>query len=245
LVQINLDNPRNFPEHIAKGERTQIRYHFVELGIGLCFHSPSDIPLMNRHERIRLAGLDRVYEMIDLAVDMGGEYFIFHPGRLAFYSLSSRKIFFMEQRYPEKTSELFTDSLNRLLDHCEGRIKLCIENTHSISSPFLRVIGELASKAGLGLVWDAGHTEQLAEPRRSQLVKFFQEHIGQIKLAHLHDIDNGSDHKALGSGQLDVVKYLEIFNAMSIDVILEIFPESELIKSVEYLRKLVVSDKLI
>jgi sugar phosphate isomerase/epimerase len=229
----------------VSSERTEIRARFADLGIGLCFHSPSDIPLMNRHERIRMAGLDRFFEMIDLAVDMGGEYFIFHPGRLAFYSLSSRKIFFMEQRYPERTSELFTDSLTRLLAHCEGRINLCIENTHSISSPFLKVIGELTSKVGLGLVWDAGHTEQLSEPHRSQLIKFFQEHIGQIKLAHLHDIDNGADHKSLGSGQLDIVKYLEIFNAMSIDVILEIFPESELIKSVEYLRKLVVADKLI
>jgi sugar phosphate isomerase/epimerase len=244
LIQINLDNPRHFPERYSAGERAEIKARFAELGIGLCFHSPSDIPLMNRHESIRQAGLNRAFEMIDLAADMGGEYFIFHPGRLAFYSLSLKKVVFMEQRFPERTSELFADSLGRLLSHCAGRIELCIENTHAISTPFLNVIGDLVSKDGLGLVWDAGHTEQLIGSKRTQIVQFFQEHIGQVKLAHLHDIKNGISHKALGSGGLNVSGYLEIFNALSIDVILEIFPESDLVQSVDYLRKLIVVDKL-
>ncbi len=244
LIQISLDNPRNFPEHLSKSERADIRARYTELGIGLCFHSPSDIPLMNRHENVRRAALERSFEMIDLAIDLGGEYFIFHPGRLAFYSLSTKKIFFMEQRYPDRISELFSDSLSRLLAHCAGRIELCIENTHAISAPFLNIIGNLASHEGLGLVWDAGHTEQLVGPKRAQVIKFFQDHIKHVRLAHLHDIVDGADHKALGAGQLDVVGYLEIFNALSIDVILEIFPKEALIQSVEYLSKLTVADKL-
>jgi sugar phosphate isomerase/epimerase len=175
---------------------------------------------------------------------MGGEYFILHPGRLAFYSLSTKKVFFMEQRYPERISALFGMSLERLLAYCAGRIELCIENTHAFSSPFLKVIGYLAAGDGLGLVWDVGHTEQLSGSRRAQLIRFFQDNIKRVRLAHLHDIDNGADHKPLGTGQLDVMGYLEIFNAMGIDVILEIFPEEGLIKSVEYLKTLVVANKL-
>jgi sugar phosphate isomerase/epimerase len=244
LIQLNLDNPSHFPEIYSPADRADIRKQSHDLGIGLCFHGPSDIPLMNRHERIRQAGLERVFEMIDLAVDMGGEYFIFHPGRLAFYSQSSNKIIFMERRYPERIGGLFADSLNRLLAHCDGRIELCIENTHAIPAPFLDIIGDLVSRDGLGLVWDAGHTEQLTGSRRTQMVQFFQTHIKNVKLAHLHDIRGGVAHKALGSGTLNISGYLEIFNALSLDVILEIFPEEELVRSVKYLRKLVVIDKL-
>ena len=238
LTQINLDNPRYFPERHNREERAMIRRAYREKNIGLCFHGPSDIPLMNRHEKIRLAGLERVYEMIDMAVDMGGEYFIFHPGRLAFYSMSTQKVFFMEQRYPERIMEIFADSLKRLISYCSGRILLCIENTHAISGPYLSAISRLVSENGLALVWDVGHTEQLAEPKRQQLIRFFQDNIKHVKLAHLHDVVGDADHKALGSGRLDVAAYLEIFDTLGIDIILEIFPENDLLRSVEYLRKL-------
>ncbi len=166
-------------------------------------------------------------EMIDMAVDMGAEFYILHPGRLAFYSLSSQKVFFMEQRYPERVGKLLVNSLECLLDISRGRIELCIENTHTLSAPFLKIISGLTSNKGLRLVWDVGHTEQLPDPHRTQLIGFFQQNIMSVKLAHLHDINGSADHKALGSGRLNVASYLEIFNALSDDVILEIFPESD------------------
>jgi sugar phosphate isomerase/epimerase len=199
---------------------------------------------MNRHRRIREAGLERIYEMIDMAIEMGGEYFIFHPGRLAYYSMSTKQVFFMEQRYPEKISEIFTDSLKKILAHAAGRIKICVENTHSISSPYLAALGRLATEDSLFLVWDVGHTEQLTGARRGQLIKFFQDNVRYVKLAHLHDIKDEADHKSLGTGRLDVAAYLEIFNAMSIDIILEIFPEAELLNSLNYLKGIELTDKI-
>jgi sugar phosphate isomerase/epimerase len=200
---------------------------------------------MNRHEKIRLAGIDRVCEMIDMAIDMGAEYFIFHPGRLAFYSMSTKRVFFMEQRHPEYVMELLSDSLKRLISHCGTRITLCLENTHAVSSSLLKVLGRLAAEDGLSLVWDVGHTEQLPEARRAQLIRFFQDNIKHVKLAHLHDIREESEHKSLGSGRLDVAAYLEIFNAMGIDIILEIFPESELLSSLEYVKNISLKENRI
>jgi sugar phosphate isomerase/epimerase len=242
LVQISLDNSRYFPERFGAEERARVRSRFQGLGVGLCFHGPSDVPLMNRHARIRQAGLERICEMIDLALDMGGEYFIFHPGRLAFYSASTQKVFFMEQRYPLKISEIFEDSLRHLLAHCAGRIALCVENTHAVAAPFLDVINKLASTSGLGLVWDVAHTEHLSEARRLRMLKFFQDNIRYVKLAHLHDIKSGAVHKGLGTGSLNIAGYLEIFKTLSIDIILEIFPEEELLNSLTYLKRLQPAD---
>jgi sugar phosphate isomerase/epimerase len=236
LVQVSLDNPRYFPERIDPVRRREICQKFQALGIGLCFHGPSDLPLLNRHEKIRTAGLERMGEFIELAVELGGEYFILHPGRLGFYSLSSRQVFFMEQRYPERIGALFADSVRRLLDFCAARIQLCIENTHTVSAPFLEVVGRLASESHLGLVWDVGHAEQLPEPKRQLVIKFFQDNLKHIRLAHLHDISDGADHRRLGSGRLNIAGYLRIFRALSLDVILEIFPEEELLRSLEYVK---------
>jgi sugar phosphate isomerase/epimerase len=236
LVQVSCDNPRFFPERFSPEVRADICRKFRSLGIGLCFHGPSDLPLLNRHEKVRAAGLERMGEFIEAAVEMGGEYFILHPGRLGFYSLSSRQIFFMEQRYPERIGALFADSIKRLLDTCSGRIQLCIENTHTVSAPFLEIVGRLAEEDGLGLVWDVGHAEQLPEPKRQQAIQFFQDHLRHVRLAHLHDIRDGADHRRLGSGRLNVVGYLKIFRALTLDIVLEIFPEEELLQSLEYVR---------
>ena len=238
LIQISLDNPRYFPEKINEEKRRDVAKKLKDQDISLCFHGPSDLPLLNRHKKIRLAGVERLFEMIDMAIEMGAEYFILHPGRLAFYSSSTQKVFFMEQRFPDKFGEIFTESFTRILDYVAGRLILCVENTHIIGGPLLEIIVNLLHERQLFLVWDAAHVESLAEARRVQLLTFFQNNMRYVRLGHLHDIRDGRDHKGLGTGKLDVASYLEIFNTLSVDVVLEIFPEKELLKSMEYLRGL-------
>ncbi len=238
LVQVALDDSQYFPERISPHERRRVSESFKSHGIGLCFHGPSDIPLMNRHRSVRLAGLERLYEMLDLAVEMGGEYFIFHPGRLAFYSISTHRVIFMEQKIPGRLIELFSDSVIRLLDYAGDRIKLCIENTHTVPQQFLDKIAMMTIEDGLNLVWDVGHTEIAPPAKRERIIKFFQENIRRVKLGHLHDVSNGADHRALGIGEVNIAGYLEIFDTIGADVILEVFPESDLLKSVEYIKNL-------
>ena len=238
VAQIGMDAGRYFPERIDRDERRRVKDIFARNDISLCFHGPSDIPLMNRHDKIRLAGLDRYYEMIDLAVDLGGTQFVLHPGRLAFYSVSKKEIIFMDRKIPNLHVKLFEDSLIGLLEHAGERISICMENTYAIPYPFLNVVSNLAREKGLGLVWDAGHTELASPASRERIIKFFQENISRVKLAHLHDVADGADHKELGTGEININGYLEIFNTIGVDIILEIFPEDKLLKSVEYLKKL-------
>jgi sugar phosphate isomerase/epimerase len=238
MVQIALDDSRYFPEKIGVDERRRVAEQFRKMGIGLCFHGPSDIPLMNRHETVRSAGLSRMLEMIDMAVETGGEYFIFHPGRLAFFSVSKEEVIFMEQRIPSRHLDLFSDSARRILDHAGDRIKICLENTYSLPEQFLERIGRLAADDGLYLVWDVGHTELASAGRRERIIRFFYDNIERVKLGHLHDAVERSDHRALGTGKVDIQAYIEIFNTIGADIILEIFPESALLGSIDYLRKL-------
>ncbi len=238
LVQISLDSSRHFPEKFSEEKRRAISELYKDKGVGLCFHGPSDIPLLNRHESIRRAGIDRNIEMLDLAMDMGGEYYIFHPGRLAFYSSARRKIVFMEQRLPDMHVRFFQDSIKRALDHAAGRIKICFENTHAVPPQFLDVIARTAEDDGLGLVWDIGHTELLPAQDKTRIIKFFQDNIRHVRLAHLHDVSDNGDHKTLGSGRVNLTAYIDILNTIGVDTVLEIFPETELLKSLEYLRNL-------
>jgi len=237
-IQIGMDSSRFFPERIDSNERKRINELREKMCLSLCFHGPSDIPLMNRHEKIRAAGLERYREMIDLAIDTGAEYFVFHPGRLAFYSVSRKSVIFMERKIPNAHIKSFRDSLINLLDYAGSRIALCMENTYALPRQFLEVLSSLARTKGLGFAWDAGHTELASPTARERVIRFFQDNISSVKIGHLHDIIDSSDHKELGTGGLNVAGYVEIFNAIGVDIILEIFPDQKLLNSLEYLKKL-------
>lgn len=144
----------------------------------------------------------------------------------------------MEQRFPERFGRVFADSLTRLATFSKGRITLCLENTHLLATPFLQQISRQASENGLGLVWDAAHAELLPAGKRELAIKFLEDNMRFVKLAHLHDIRDNADHKELGAGRLDIVSYLRIFNELNLDIILEILPEDSLLRSVAYLKSL-------
>jgi len=243
-VQFSLDFSRLFPENLAKSARREIREYYTRKNVGLCFHGPSDIPLLNRHDAVREAGQGRIFEMIDLAAELGGEFFVFHPGRLAFYSIGKNKVVFMENRIPSKHLDFFGDSLHKILKYASERISVCIENTHYMPSGFLDVINEAIKSHGLYLTWDVGYTDMLPDDKRARMLKFYNDNIRYVKIVHLHDVTDSGVHKALGSGSLNVSAYLDIINTIKADVVLEIFPEKSLLESIDYLYNLAVNPKI-
>jgi sugar phosphate isomerase/epimerase len=238
LAQLSLDFSRFFPENLSESRRREIREYYHSKDIGLCLHGPSDIPLMNRHQAIREAGINRILEMIDLASDLGGRHFIFHPGRLAFYSMGKSKVIFVENRIPGKHVEYFKSSLAKILDYNAGRLTICIENTHDLPPSFLEAMTMLAEDQGLRFAWDIGYTDILAQDSRARMLKFYSDNSSFVKIFHLHDINESGGHKALGTGRINVSAYMEIINTIKADVILEIFPEKSLLDSINYINGL-------
>jgi len=238
IIQLNLDSSRLFPENLPESRRREIRDCFRSRNLGLCIHGPSDIPLLNRHQVIREAGINRILQMIDLASDLDSEYFIFHPGRLAFYSPGKSKVIFMENRIPSRHVEYFKSSLAKILQYNAGRMTVCVENTHNIPQSFLEALISLAEEQGLGFAWDIGYTDILAPEERARMLKFFSDNSRFVKIFHLHDIIESGGHKALGTGRVNIAAYLDIINTIKADVILEIFPQSALVDSIRYLNDL-------
>lgn len=238
IIQLNLDSPRLFPENLPESRRREIRDCFRDKNLGLCVHGPSDIPLLNRHQAIREAGIGRILQMIDLASDLGGDYFIFHPGRLAFYSPGRSQVVFMENKIPSRHVEYFKSSLAKILEYNADRMTVCVENTHNLPQGFLEALRSLAEERGLGFAWDIGYADILPPDQRARMLKFLSDNSKYVKIFHLHDIAESGGHKALGTGRVNIAAYLDIINTIGADVILEIFPESGLLDSVRYLNDL-------
>ena len=58
-----------------------------------------------------------------------------------------------------------------------------------------------------------------------------------IRHMHIHDLDGKKDHKELGSGLIDVKKYLAFCKSKNIYAVIEIKRTQELVNSIEYLRR--------
>lgn len=245
-VQISGDLPINFPENIGSDDRKTIRNLIEAENINLHLHAPSDIPLAGRHDQIRLGGLQRLAEFIELAVEMGVKSFVFHPGRFAYYRIGSGRIEMAEKKVPQIYFERFFDSASRLVDIASGRLDLLLENTHVFSADFIEVIDRFLGLPKTGLAWDIGHMVNKSRRDPGDKAKatiaadFFAARLDNIKLAHLHDVTSGRSHLALGRGHLNIASYYDIFRRLNIEMIIEVFSESDLDESLAYLQSLEV-----
>lgn len=242
--QIAGDFPINFPENIEPEKREKV-YEFIKANrLNLHFHAPTDIPLASRHAKLRLAGIERLDEYMALAIDMGAQSFIFHPGRFAYYKIDSGKIIMAGRDIPDIYSERFLDSVKRLIDFNAGRLKLLLENTYNFSAKLIEIVDRFLSMPSTGLAWDIGHMNKMAAGENSNrddtnnVADFFAKRTGHIKLAHIHDIAKGKGHLPLGAGVLDIRTFIEIIRKLDIDIIIEVFSEQDLKSSIKHLESL-------
>lgn len=241
--QVSGDFSVNFPENVEPETRRKVREFNRANNLNLHFHAPTDIPLAGRHPILRLAGIERLNEYIQLAVDMGARSFVFHPGRFAYYKIDSGKIVMAGRDVPEIYFERFLDSVKRMVDFNAGRLNLLLENTYAFSGKLIEIIDQFLSMGSTGLVWDIAHMHQLQASKNKNsdsrdIAEFFSHRIGHIKLAHIHDIAGGKGHLPLGTGILDIASFVDIISSLDIDMIIEVFSERDLMKSLDHLESL-------
>jgi len=239
----------NFPENISKIEREKVKNLIYDNGFHLHYHAPSDIPLASRHNILREGGLLRMREYIELAAQMGAKSFVFHPGRFAFYKIGSGKMVLAKRDIPEIYLKRFYDSAARLVEYSAGRLNILLENTFSFTSQLIDIITRFLNLPSTGLVWDIGHehldrkTHHRNYPSKVQPSEFFLERLNKVKLAHLHDALKNRSHLPLGSGEIDIAAYIDIFTRSNIDMIIEVFNENDLKASIEYVDSITMRNK--
>jgi sugar phosphate isomerase/epimerase len=240
-LQIAGDYPVNFPENVNMPQRKQLKDFAGTAGISLHFHAPTDIPLASRHEKLRLGALERLKEYIALAMDINAKSFVFHPGRFAFYKISSGRVVFADKNVPEPYFERFYESILKLCEFADSNLLLLLENTHNFSERVIEVIDKFLEKPSAGLVWDIAHMKlngSRSEKEKKHNAEFFTERLKSIKLMHIHDVRNGKSHQPLGSGGIDFKPYISLGDELKIPIIIEVFSNDDLMRSLEYIKSI-------
>lgn len=237
-LEINLNRSEYFPENYDAGQRAKIRKAAEEAKISLLLHAPDDINLLSRHKNIRLAGVERIKEMLEFGKELGAGFFTLHTGKVALLATGSGRLKIMRHPTFKPLAENFRDSARRVLEAAGGKLELGFENTNHFEGFFEEIITELLEETDLKLTWDIGHSFAESPEKVQATLRFFFSHLPWVKAAHLHDRRDKTDHLAVGAGTIPWGRFGEVLQSDAIFKIVEVKDVQAIEASLNYLLKL-------
>ncbi len=226
-VEMNFNFRSLFPERFDQSKIEEWGQATSDSNMQLSFHAPVDISLMSRHEHIRKASTERLCEFVELACNLNGKRFTFHPGRAAFLKPSQNAVMFFTKKYPGYLVNSFLKSLTEIITFANRRIALLIENTHLFDKPVANIIKQFAEESLIELAYDPAHG--LCESFLNDYLKF-------IKVCHLNDRKGNRSHLALGDGEIDISRTIRSLMDADCFFVIESKNIDEVKKSILYLR---------
>ncbi len=237
-LELNMNRPEYFPEEFDSKKRTALRKRALEANLHLLLHAPDDINLLSRHKNIRLAGVERLKEMLDFGKELGAVYFTLHTGKVALVASGSGRVKIMQHPTFKPLAENFRDSALRLLEAADGKLDLGFENTNHFEGFFEEIIAGLLEQTNLKLTWDIGHSFAETPEKVEQTLGFFFTHLPRVQNLHLHDRNPKIDHLPVGSGTIPWKRFGEVLQTDRIFKIVEVKDAEAIEASLTYLRKL-------
>ncbi len=155
-----------------------------------------------------------------------------HMARGVYFTLPDRKVLLFSE-YKDR----YLESIIDFRDMCENAIgdadiKICIENCDGYEDFQKEAIELLLKSDAFALTFDVGHNHGIGGTDE----EFIMKHKDRLHHIHLHDAKDKKNHLALGTGEIDIQKYISLANEQNCRVVLETKTIEGLKQSVEWLK---------
>jgi len=231
FIEMNM----NLPQYqIQTMEAARLQRAAKEYGIRYTIHLDETMNIAEFNPYIREAHIRTVTETIELAKKLEIPVLNMHMPLGVYFTLPDRKVYLLGE-YRED----YLDHAKTFRDACtaaigDSGIRICAENWSGYTSWQIPVLDALLESPSFGLTFDVGHNfckKGMDEPvilgRKEKLVHM-----------HLHDVKNGTqDHQALGTGDLDIGKCLDLAEERGCTVVVEAKTIEGLKQSARWLQK--------
>jgi len=230
---------RFWPENIGPSERRRIRRYAADHGVSISCHGPSDnLNLAAPYPEVRRGILQRMKLCLELARDLEAERFTIHPSQPPNFTSDGKTGTFLED-HRDIYIDALRESMREIAAAGEG-VQVCVENEPL--TPFVESVLEelLAEEDNLFLTLDVPKVHDPSKGTPLERVEgFYMCHIDRVREAHLHDKrPGGTFHDVLGSGIVDMGKYLRMLVPHDVRFTLEIRPRENAHRSLLLLEKL-------
>ena len=143
------------------------------------------------------------------------------------------------ENFFEAYEKEYLDRIRAFRQECEKRIggadiTICVENTAGYLSFQQKAVEMLLESPVFGLTFDIGHNYCSGGMDED----FILAHKERLKHFHIHDCQEGrKDHRTLGTGVLDVGRYLALAEALSCTAVVETKTLESLKTSMDWIRR--------
>lgn len=230
FVELNI----NFPQYVLpKLDAEELNRIAEEYGIGYSIHLDDEMSVADFNPYVSRGYCQTAIDAINLAKKIGAKKLNMHMSRGAKYTLPDRVVYFFEAYEADylKQMRLFRDACENTIG--DSDILVCVENTAGFL-PFQRRAVELLLESPVfGLTFDIGHNRCAGDADERWILA----HADRLQHFHIHDVRNGKqDHQTLGTGELDIARYLTIAEEQDCSVVLETKTVESLSDSVAWVR---------
>ncbi len=225
----------NFPQHQPHLLNADALNALAErYGIFYTIHLNDEMPVAEFSPSVACGYRQAVVAAIELAKRIGVKKLNMHLAEGAHYTMPDRIVYFYEAYLDD-----YLKGMAQFRDMCEraiagSGIQICMENVSGFRSFQRQALEVLLGSPVFGLTMDIGHnycTNAMDEP-------WIIQHADRLHHMHMHDAREGrKDHLALGQGEIDLQKYLDLAEKRDCTVVLETKTVEGLRESVRWIRE--------
>lgn len=201
-------------------------------GIYYTIHLDENLNVCDFNPYVAEAYIKTIADTIEIAKQLDIKVLNMHMAKGVYFTLPDRKVLLFSE-YKMK----YLKSIIEFRDVCESSIgdadiKICIENSDGYESFQKEAIELLLESDVFALTFDVGHNHGIGGTDEV----FIMKHKERLSHIHLHDAEGKKNHLALGTGEMDIEKYLSLAKEQNCRVVLETKTVDGLMQSVEWLR---------
>ena len=225
----------NFPQYLLpKLDLEKLRKLAEKAGIFYTLHLDDEMSIADFNPYIAEGYCRTVYDAIEISKILGIRKLNMHLSRGAKYTLPDRVIYFFEAYETD-----YLERIRSFREECEQRIgdsgiMICVENTAGFL-PFQRKAVEILLESPVfGLTFDIGHNYCSGDMDEA----FILAHKDRLMHFHIHDcVEGKKDHRTLGTGILDVKRYLALAEDLGCTAVVETKTVESLKTSMDWIRR--------
>lgn len=228
FIELNMNLPQYQLENLDINKLNTLKN---ENNIFFTIHLDENLNISDFNNYVSDAYLKTVLDTIEIAKKLSAKTINMHLSKGVYFTLPDKKVYLFEQ-YKEnylKSITSFRDTVEIKLKNTD--IKICIENTNGYTDFQIEAIDILLQSPVFALTFDIGHSHCVGNIDE----RFIIERENKLFHLHLHDAQNNKDHLALGTGDIDIERYINLAKKHNCTIVLETKTVKALKESVKWL----------